>query len=1057
MPERFYELNNTAEQIDKALTDITDIMEDEVYDAPVVLKKGENGNRDYLSTDSALIKDYSIIATENSFLIGDGENWAKEGNFKEIKIDYEESKDNMDEYFVSGPRRTEIFNQDGIGMTEIPSSFRFGGGGRIREEEVEREVPIPGSDETETITETKKFFTSDCYLKISDFATTVFEDNSKVKIKGNADIEIGKEGHSFTLFQYNLDESTHFTLSSPFTRIEDAAYIVVDASIEQAAPPIIIVHGGAYIDISDGQTDNDLSINQRFCRPRTPGDYSYYTDANTNINQYPKCPWTETGSWYNQKGSIFLLHENPTFMMEDAPVFYMKDHSVMGLDGCARFYMKAGDSRKTNFLMDSGSHFVMEGEQDGDYEICVKADVNSFYFGKQLGVNPENFNAEGKNDWIISWSNDSRQHMNLVNSPGTFGASNNFFKYSPPAEKRTVSMRGIQFLTEARSDSMTQLQYNSESGGETYVNRQAHSGVLLDRMLVDGGTIDTSYVIGTNSYYVKDVSFRDNAVVGIKIGPDRDANFSLNVTPSGISSINFDPSGKFYFSCNSSSWYQSVLHPSTYFEYVDGDVFKQINGYGHSEIQDGSASIMRRDQLQWETRVFSLKGKKFEEENGFSFSTKNDYTGLTVEDLKNNPNDYNSLQQAFLLYGIDDSEPNFHITKKDYHNEHVKGGQIVSSTPNYQQKYTTSMNMTKITIPKHTSTGQFWVKAVSPVSDYQVRADFLAKCKEIFGQSATMSNYSTFSYQITGSGNNMRARATSSIYVENINYTGSMYTNEKYNANDSYNSFSAEDKTLVENYPFHLYASSIGNFYFGPYGSSQTSTVTVVSSEIRPDMSYTTKINNFVYITITGHARHKWSCPVQNRRKDDTSGPITQFYDRSNLLMRGWLNDSSSTYESSVEKTAYPSLFIEEDFVITDKNEVNNLINYLISNDENFATNYERMDYQYYISKITIKNHDTIYQDVSSRSVDVILNYRTWDVGEEIHVERKEDAPTVEFNDAAYLFMNGKSELKLEDDTLIVAKKNNGIIEYTFGDENDINNQITFTIDELKALKQLLT
>jgi hypothetical protein len=172
--------------------------------------------------------------------------------------------------------------------------------------------------------------------------------------------------------------------------------------------------------------------------------------------------------------------------------------------------------------------------------------------------------------------------------------------------------------------------------------------------------------------------------------------------------------------------------------------------------------------------------------------------------------------------------------------------------------------------------------------------------------------------------------------------------------------------------------------------------------------------------------------------------------------MRGWLNDSSITYESSVEKADYPSLFIEENFVITDKNEVNNLVNYLISNDENFATNYERMDYQYYISQIIIKNHDTVYQDVSSRSIDIILNYRTWDVGEEIHVERKEDAPTVEFNDAAYLFMNGKSELKLEDGTIIKAKNNNGTMEYTFGDEADNNNQVTFTIDELKALKMLI-
>ena len=52
--------------------------------------------------------------------------------------------------------------------------------------------------------------------------------------------------------------------------------------------------------------------------------------------------------------------------------------------------------------------------------------------------------------------------------------------------------------------------------------------------------------------------------------------------------------------------------------------------------------------------------------------------------------------------------------------------------------------------------------------------------------------------------------------------------------------------------------------------------------------------------------------------------------------------------------------------------------------------------------------------------------------------------------------MTGRSELKLEDGTVIKAKNNNGTMEYTFGDEADSSNQVTFTINDLKALKTLI-
>lgn len=93
MPERlneagrFYELNNTAEQIDNILTDINDIIENEVYDIPIVLKKGQNENRDYLALDTSLRDGAFIRAARNQstnlieYTIGDKNNLNQQVSF----------------------------------------------------------------------------------------------------------------------------------------------------------------------------------------------------------------------------------------------------------------------------------------------------------------------------------------------------------------------------------------------------------------------------------------------------------------------------------------------------------------------------------------------------------------------------------------------------------------------------------------------------------------------------------------------------------------------------------------------------------------------------------------------------------------------------------------------------------------------------------------------------------------------------------------------------------------------------------------------------------------
>ena len=225
---------------------------------------------------------------------------------------------------------------------------------------------------------------------------------------------------------------------------------------------------------------------------------------------------------------------------------------------------------------------------------------------------------------------------------------------------------------------------------------------------------------------------------------------------------------------------------------------------------------------------------------------------------------------------------------------------------------------------------------------------------------------------------------------------------------------------------------------------------------------YSTVINNYVYSVNENHAEKSWNCPIQSPATD-MPGPVIQIYNNSNFLMRGAKEDNLDTLSFYISRTQFPTLFTDtSDLIITDPIEIANIIQ-LLETDSNIADQINgKMTVTYQQGKVVKILNPGVLTTVSSKKIHLFIDYVEWGDTEfqsdkPIHLIRNENAPTVEFNDAAYLFMTGRSELKLEDGTVIKAKNNNGTMEYTFGDESDSNNQVTFSVSELKALKALLT
>ena len=821
-----------------------------------------------------------INAQENQFIIGDGENWAKGGSFNEVKT-FGDTISGHKEYFISGPSNL-IEDEETNETIETPTSFYFGGGGEVEEVEVQ--------EGGETII--KERITGDCYLNVKDSATGTFKDASSIIIENNSNIEIGKTGHEFTLFR-NRDQNPK-TLSSPFIRIQDATYMVIDASTAQTGSPVTLIHGGFLCDISDGQNINNNDI-KRLNNPFDPQGRNNYGAPGS---AYPLCPWTENGSWTNQIGPILYLHQNPTIMMENAPVFSMRGRSVLQMEGDAHIHLETLDSRETSFIMQTGSLFRMNGNarNDSSYTAGLLVDSCQLFAGR-LSSSAKG-NDFGANNYQQHIWNDNKVIWSSIGDG--FSSTGPFLTWTSKAIDSTP-VRGPQFLTETEIGGSAVFHLYSRDDGRAFFDRGSREGgVIVDDMYTrSGGKITSLVNVEESGHYFKDLTVCDGSRLGVKVGIEYGTNVAAAVTPHGKTSINFAPEGFYGYIENSHVIYKYISHPNFYQEYVDGDVFKQYNGYCHIESQDGSSLILRNKQNK--TKVSGYTGNSYLSEGTVTILTTTDYSNLTFEDLKANNSDFTSFKNQ-----INSGKRSDVYAKIKYES----GGEIVSST-------------------------------------------------------------------------------------------------------------------------------KVSNTY------------------------YSTVINNYIYSINENHAEKSWNCPIQSNT--GMSGPTIQMYNTSNFLMRGVKEDNFGILTLNISKTQFPALFTDtSDLTITDPVEISNIIQLLETEsyyNEQLNTFMTVTYKQVNIVKILNPGVPTTYLN---KEIRIFADCMEWSDTEFYsdkpnHLIRNENAPTVEFNDAAYLFMTGRSELKLEDGTVIKAKNNNGTMEYTFGDESDSNNQVTFSINELKALKALLT
>lgn len=1048
----------------------------------------------------------TIEAKENQILIGDGKQWTKGSSFYTFEISEENSENEVQEYFITGPARKEKEVEEDSDTIKVNTNYYFGGG-----------IGIEDSKNDET----KKSFIYDCYLKVSNSATGEFEDNSKFAIKGTADVEIGNQKiKSHKVFNQEIDNT--------FLRIKDSSYIVVDDSIAHSAPPVMLIHGGNYIDFSDAVSATERP-QDRFKRLRNPFDMDDHNkiSSNDSKNIYPKCPWTENGSWVDTSGTIFHMHENSTFLMDGAPVFKMANNAVLSVDGNARMYIAGGDTYNeqgnynpstpygyTELIMEPGTHFRMLNRYAASEEEVYTDEPIFQITPNQIGIacsvpmGAQDANTIGSSirDAVLNIF-DGNGIANRIDSDipySIIGVNYNapFGKVRPWSILKTKSNPATANPTTKAPllliEGKTAFKMSAQNSGFAGCHYQADNGGLIsDRVAAkDGGLICSQMLVGKGSKLAYLISPEEYTNTTIKIGGDVNSDLTLMINPNERSTtvlnISPDDDSQFYLNCTppENSLVDLEISPKKLdFKFnnedskitmqskkmtsiIQGiDIFEQREGFSHMEMIDGAALILRKDQWQPEVDLENTvcNYPSANTMKTFTFTTKKDYTGITnIDEILNNPEDFKRLNEA--LYAEAQNNSHFKYTS-EYEYRYANGGQIESSVCNFEQKYITEIKITsvkvaadsvKVIIPSSTSYQTTNPSHVSTVQSY-----LTSEYKKVFGDNMQIKDLEKYTFSagtLDGAGGR-RYTLSSTGYVTVLNTEKVIVkVNTVNDYKNQHEKLGEKDQELLSDINTTLFTRD-GQSYPGKINPDTISEATIWKpSVIRSDATYSTTITNFIYSIHLGHARADWSCPIQSDNTtvseiySDMRGPKIQLYDYSNLLIRGKF--SSNIYTTSsynlngswmsliIRKEDFPECFKKKNFRIIEEEKIKRIVE--------LNNGVLKSEYFKSLKPIAVYNKDENYQS-NSRYIYIDWEVQRWNGNTEEHLLRNTKSPVVEFNDEAYLFMNKQSELMLMDNGVIHSRRNtNGEIEFIFGD--NINKEaVAFTIKDLRKLKYLLS
>lgn len=489
-----------------------------------------------------------------------------------------------------------------------------------------------------------------------------------------------------------------------------------------------------------------------------------------------------------------------------------------------------------------------------------------------------------------------------------------------------------------------------------------------------------------------------NAVQSVKFGTHAGGATILNIVPHGSTSFQFSPENIFGMTVTPSS--TNIMcqwkHLTGIFE--GQDVFIQIEDNIHKEMLNNSVLIQKGYSdspiNDSDTTIDINKERKVHLTNFYIPSSYNNF-----EDYYN-ANDNNKTIFLSAIMHIDSLSESF--IPDQYTNNYVK---VTNS-------YKRNMYKTRLSFNNN-------YDYVDMIISYA--SDTLYTKEENFRASAYYGAFAA-TYEISSRVSSVRDSKLLGYYNGKYYYQAVLnvfvqsffcYTFKQYSSGTVYSKLDSEDKYLIAQ-QLHL-----KDYKFGD------KLIVVQSAPIQ--------VSNPEYQIITSvqHLGEDWSRPIQQGGENrSANGSIIQTYDASNFLMCSNLPKASYSGVNIDVANDYTGYTNKRELVIAFKNSA---------------------DYDTFLNSIPIfsgRELWDIYDIIVKTSTTVTVLYTTKKLGWDAHLKSVADNPVLE--------LTGQSELRLYDDIYIKGEVEYGTPVYTFGDSKHPEDQVSFTLDELKYLKRFI-
>lgn len=491
-----------------------------------------------------------------------------------------------------------------------------------------------------------------------------------------------------------------------------------------------------------------------------------------------------------------------------------------------------------------------------------------------------------------------------------------------------------------------------------------------------------------------------NTLTHFKFGPAANARTAIAIEPNGSFSYKMSPGEVCGISYTPS--YSDVTFQQDSLEAIfdSDDMFISTDGLTRVELRDEAIIQMKGGEHKTDCGIEAKTAS-----DTFEIVTTTDYTGMTVEDLSEN--DYKKFT------GELDKIAGFSSQKR----WNIAGGDIASREYYPDRYYIKLEGFTRT----ETGSSKYYCFYYWNANTYTYNFSTMYNWPEFqnwlhrnYGPNATVTNgVIKYVYSSIGGGYDMYFSGTINNIQVGIN------SETQYPIGTTYGDLSSTDQGKI--------ASTYKN----------RDAATVVANDVRTDMQYYTDITGFTYTT-SSQLGENWKPPIQIRK----GGPVFQLYDNANICMRNKYVGSSVNLTYMLNSPVETYDFTQSQYDV--------ITQFLNSSDyDTFLEGIEPSMRTYHGIKTELSEIISIAEgDDENPGTKLFITYVIRDEGKENHVIGNEADPVIE--------MTGGSELRLYNGAKIKAITEWDRTTVTFSGTQD-EGEVSFTIDELRALKNLLT